>query len=66
VHGRTVSVVSNGQTYFVGHLPIIDYLRWIFSLHPLLLTFGALIASLVLAALFYRILRAIAARRIQS
>jgi cellulose synthase operon protein B len=66
VHGHTVTVVSNGNAYFVGHLPILDYLRWIFSLHPLLLTFGALIVSLVLAALFYSILRAIAARRVKS
>jgi len=66
IHGRTVTVTSNGQAYFVGSLPFIAYLRWILSSHPLLLVLGGVIAAIVLAALFYRMLRAIAARRLKE
>jgi hypothetical protein len=66
IHGRTVTVTSNGNPYYAGELPPIEYLRWILSRHPLLLMFGGLFAALVIAALFYRLLRAVAARRLKE
>ncbi|MFC0397464.1 cellulose biosynthesis cyclic di-GMP-binding regulatory protein BcsB [Paraburkholderia rhizosphaerae] len=64
VRGRTLEVVSNGDVYYVGRLSPIQYLRWALSEHPLLLLIGGVIAALIFAALFYRLLRAIAARRL--
>ncbi|WP_118178399.1 cellulose biosynthesis cyclic di-GMP-binding regulatory protein BcsB [Paraburkholderia phosphatilytica] len=66
IHGRSVIVTSNGNTYYVGSLPLIDYLRWALSLHPLLLMFGGLLSALIVAGLFYRTLRAVAARRLKE
>ncbi|CAB3751980.1 cellulose biosynthesis cyclic di-GMP-binding regulatory protein BcsB [Paraburkholderia humisilvae] len=64
VRGRALEVVSNGDVYYVGRLSPIQYLHWALSEHPLLLLFGGVIAALIIAALFYRLLRAIAARRL--
>ena len=64
VHGRTVTVTSNGDVYYVGRLTLQQYLRWALSKHPLLLAFGGVFAAIVIGALFYRILRALAARRL--
>lgn len=61
IHGRSVTVTSNGEAYYVGKLAQIAYLRGIFSSHPLLLLLGG-----VIAALFYRVLRAIAVCRIRE
>jgi hypothetical protein len=66
VHGRTVSVTSNGNRYYVGFLPPLEYMRWILSSHPLLLVLGGVLAALIVAALFYRSLRAVAARRLRD
>ncbi|TKC81475.1 cellulose biosynthesis cyclic di-GMP-binding regulatory protein BcsB [Trinickia terrae] len=64
IHGRTLETVSNGDIYYVGKLPVIEYLRWAFSTHPVLLMLAGLIAALILATLCYRVLRGIAARRL--
>jgi cellulose synthase operon protein B len=66
IHGRTVTVTSNGEAYYIGTLSPIEYLRWIFSSHPLLLLLGGVIAAIVIAALFYRLLRAVAVRRLKD
>ncbi|WP_235212817.1 cellulose biosynthesis cyclic di-GMP-binding regulatory protein BcsB [Burkholderia paludis] len=66
IHGRSVTVTSNGDIYHVGSLPPIAYVRWVLSAHPLLLLFGGLFAALVIAALFYRLLRSVAARRLKE
>ena len=66
IHGRTVTITSNGVAYYVGHLSPQEYLRWALSSHPLLLLLGGLIAALIIAALFYRTLRSIAARRLRN
>jgi len=66
IHGRTVTVTSNGNAYFIGTLPPIDYLHWVLSSHPFLLVLGSLLAALIIAALFFRTLRAIAARRLRD
>ncbi|SAL17333.1 cellulose biosynthesis cyclic di-GMP-binding regulatory protein BcsB [Caballeronia humi] len=66
IHGRTVNVTSNGEAYYVGHLSPMHYMRWALSSHPVLLVLGGLLAALIIAALFYRTLRAIAARRLRD
>jgi len=66
IHGRTVTITSNGDAYYIGHLSPQEYLRWALSSHPLLLLLGALFAALIIAALFYRALRSIAARRLRN
>ncbi|WP_158934567.1 cellulose biosynthesis cyclic di-GMP-binding regulatory protein BcsB [Burkholderia sp. S171] len=66
IHGRDVTVTSNGQAYYVGRLSPFEYMRWALSSHPLLLVFGSLLAAIIIAALFYRSLRAIAARRLRD
>jgi cellulose synthase operon protein B len=66
IHGRTVTVTSNGEAYYVGYLSPIEYMHWALSSHPLLLVLSGLLAALIIAALFYRALRAIAARRLRD
>jgi hypothetical protein len=66
IHGRDVTVTSNGQAYYVGRLSPFEYMRWALSSHPLLLVLGGLLAAIIFAALFYRSLRAIAARRLRD
>ncbi|WP_304992418.1 cellulose biosynthesis cyclic di-GMP-binding regulatory protein BcsB [Burkholderia plantarii] len=66
IHGRSVTVASNGSTYYLGTLPPFEYARWALSSHPLLLVFSGVLAAIVIAALFYRALRRIAARRLQD
>ncbi|WP_084170432.1 cellulose biosynthesis cyclic di-GMP-binding regulatory protein BcsB [Paraburkholderia ferrariae] len=66
IHGRTVTVTSNGEAYYVGSLSPIEYLRWVLSSHPLLLVLSGVFAAIVIAALFFRILRAVAARRLKD
>ncbi|CAG4903207.1 Cyclic di-GMP-binding protein [Paraburkholderia saeva] len=66
IHGRTVTVTSNGNAYYIGQLSPFEYLRWALSSHPLLLALGGLFAALIFAALLYRTLRAIATRRLRD
>ncbi|WP_322101575.1 cellulose biosynthesis cyclic di-GMP-binding regulatory protein BcsB [Paraburkholderia sp. J41] len=66
IHGRSVTVTSNGDTYYVGKLTPLQYMRWVLSSHPLLLLLGGVLAAVVIAALFYRVLRGIAARRLKD
>jgi hypothetical protein len=66
VRGRTVEVASNGDVYYVGHLSPVEYMHWVLSVHPILLLFGGVLAAMIIAAFFYRLLRAIAARRLQD
>ena len=66
IHGRDVTVTSNGEAYYVGRLSPLEYMRWALSSHPLLLVLGGLLAAMIIAALFYRSLRAIAARRLRD
>jgi hypothetical protein len=44
----------------------LDYLRWALSSHPILLALSGVFAALVFGALFYRALRAVAARRLSE
>jgi hypothetical protein len=66
IHGRDVTITSNGDAYYVGHLSPQEYLRWALSSHPLLLMLGGVLAALIIAGLFYRTLRSIAARRLKD
>jgi hypothetical protein len=66
IHGRSVTITSNGNAYFIGHLSPQEYMRWALSSHPLLLLLGGIFAALIIAALFYRALRSIAARRLRD
>jgi hypothetical protein len=66
IHGRDVTITSNGDAYYVGHLSPQEYLRWALSSHPLLLMLGGVLAALIIAGLFYRTLRSIAARRLKN
>ncbi|MGV7246871.1 cellulose biosynthesis cyclic di-GMP-binding regulatory protein BcsB, partial [Caballeronia sp. M23-90] len=66
IHGRDVTVTSNGQAYYVGRLSPFEYMRWALSSHPLLLVLSGLLAAIIIAALFYRALRAVAARRLRD
>jgi hypothetical protein len=66
IHGRNVTVTSNGEAYYVGYLSPIEYMHWALSSHPLLLVLSGLLAALIIAALFYRALRTIAARRLRD
>ncbi|MFP3758554.1 hypothetical protein SB751_32245, partial [Cupriavidus sp. SIMBA_020] len=59
-------VTSNGDTYYVGKLSPLEYARWVLSSHPLLLLLAGVLAAIVIAALFYRVLRGIAARRLKD
>jgi hypothetical protein len=66
IHGRSVTITSNGTAYYIGHLSPQEYMRWALSSHPLLLLLGGIFAALIIAALFYRALRSIAARRLRD
>ncbi|MFP6561882.1 cellulose biosynthesis cyclic di-GMP-binding regulatory protein BcsB, partial [Paraburkholderia sp. B3] len=66
IHGRSVTVTSNGEAYYVGSLSPIEYLRWVLSSHPFLLVLSGVFAAIVIAALFYRFLRAVASRRLKD
>jgi hypothetical protein len=66
IHGRSVTITSNGVAYYIGHLSPQEYMRWALSSHPLLLLLGGVLAALIIAALFYRALRSIAARRLKD
>lgn len=66
IHGRTVTITSNGEAYYVGRLSPQEYLRWALSSHPLLLVLSGVLAALIIAGLFYRTLRSIAARRLKD
>jgi hypothetical protein len=66
IHNRGVTITSNGSAYYIGHLSPQEYMRWALSSHPLLLLLGGVLAALIIAALFYRALRSIAARRLRD
>ena len=54
------------DTYYTGSLPPISKARWFFSDQPLLLVFLGLLVCLILAAIVYRPLRRIIAKRRQK
>ncbi|RKP47766.1 cellulose biosynthesis cyclic di-GMP-binding regulatory protein BcsB [Pararobbsia silviterrae] len=66
IHGKTITPVSNGEIYYVGQLPPIQYLRWAMSEHPWMLVICGALAAVLLAALMYRTLRGIAIRRLKD
>lgn len=66
IHDKTVSHAQVSETYHVGSLPTLSKLRWFFQDQPMLLGFLVLLICALLAALAYRPLRALMARRYRS
>ena len=66
IRGKTITPISNGTTYYVGSLPPIQYLRWALSEHPWMLVICGALAAFLIAALMYRGLKRIAARRLRD
>jgi hypothetical protein len=66
VRGTTITPISNGNIYYVGSLPPVQYLRWALSEHPWLLVIGGAFAALLIAVLMYRGLRRLAADRLKD
>lgn len=66
IHGKSITPVSNGDTYYIGSLPPVQYLRWAMSEHPWMLILCGAVAAMLLAALMYRTLRGIASRRLRD
>jgi cellulose synthase operon protein B len=54
-----------GETYYLGSLPLSIHLRWAFSNHPLLVSVLGILICILLAAIMYRALRQIAAKRMR-
>ncbi len=66
VDDKTVEHAKVSDTYYLGTLPILTKLRWFFSDQPLLLGLLGLLASILFAAIAYRFLRRVVARRTQK
>ncbi|GAA5235277.1 cellulose biosynthesis cyclic di-GMP-binding regulatory protein BcsB [Verticiella sediminum] len=64
LRGEQVDSLAAEQTYYVGKLDPITYVRWYLSTRPLLLVGMGLLAAAVLAVLLYLALRARARRRL--
>ncbi|MDP3924513.1 MAG: cellulose biosynthesis cyclic di-GMP-binding regulatory protein BcsB [Hydrogenophaga sp.] len=63
---KTVRHAQVSETYYVGSLPSLSKLRWFFSDQPMLLAFLGLLISALIAALVYRPLRNILAKRLKK
>ncbi len=63
VDEKSVEHAKIADTYYLGSLPWITYLRWMFSSHPLLVGTLGLLICLALAVVAYRELRRFAAKR---
>ena len=66
VDDKSVEHAKIADTYYLGSLPWITYLRWMFSTHPLLVGTLGLLICLALAVLAYRELRRYANRRLEK
>ena len=63
IDNKNVYHTKVSDTYYTGSLPTVNKLRWFFSVQPLLLGVLGLLVCLVLAAVIYRPLRRIIAKR---
>ncbi|HDR9127932.1 TPA: cellulose biosynthesis cyclic di-GMP-binding regulatory protein BcsB [Burkholderia vietnamiensis] len=66
IRDRTVTVASTDTAYHLGALPPLTYVRWVMSGRPVLLALVGVLGAFIAAALFYRLLRARAARRLKE
>jgi len=66
VDDKSVVHAKMAETYYVGSLPVITYLRWMFSTHPFLVGTLGLLICLALAVVAYRELRRVAAKRMEK
>lgn len=64
VRGKEVESLASGNTYYVGSLPIWTHVRWFLSHNPIVLALLGVIAAIIIAVLFYRILRRRADKRL--
>ena len=55
-----------GETYYLGSLPMSIHLRWAFSNHPMLVSLLGVLICILLAAIAFRALRAVATKRMQG
>lgn len=65
LRGDKVASYHVGDTYYVGSLPLLDLLWFHLSEYPLLLAFVALLVTVALATLLWRIVTLIARRRVE-
>jgi hypothetical protein len=54
-----------GNTYYLGSLPLVTRLRWVFSRSPMLVSFLGVLITVLLAVMAYRALRRVAAKRLE-
>ena len=66
VDDRNVDHAKVSETYYLGSLPKLSKLRWYFSDQPLLLGLLGILASILMAAIAYRPLRRLIAKRRQQ
>ena len=59
-NGGQINNYQLGGQYYVGSLPLLTKLRWIFSQQPLVLILLCALAALLLATVLYRVLRRMA------
>ncbi|MDP3859609.1 MAG: UDP-forming cellulose synthase catalytic subunit [Stagnimonas sp.] len=59
-NGGQINNYQLGSQYYVGSLPLLTKLRWIFSQQPLVLILLCALAALLLATVLYRVLRRMA------
>lgn len=63
VDDKAVSHVKAGDTYYLGSLPWLSKISWFFADQPLVLAFLALLVAILIAAVVYRPLRGLVAKR---
>lgn len=66
VENKAVGHYRVADTYYVGHLPTVTWLRWALSQYPLLSALLGVLVAVLLAVLTYRALRRVAARRLDK
>lgn len=64
IRGQQVDSLAADQSYHVGRLDPVTYLRWYFATRPLMLVGVGLLAAVLLATILYLALRARARRRL--
>jgi cellulose synthase operon protein B len=66
INDKTVNHATVGETYYMGSLPWLNKLKWFFSDQPLILGLIALLISILVAAIVYKPLKRLFAKRFQS
>ncbi|NDU86334.1 MAG: cellulose biosynthesis cyclic di-GMP-binding regulatory protein BcsB [Ferrovum sp.] len=66
IHPHRVDSLLVGDTYKVGHLPFWTAIWFPLSMHPILLMLLGIIATIIVAALIWKVLRSLAAKRVDE